>query len=222
MSGDAGDVELGLQLLAPLPHQRRRRQHQHALDHAAQQVFLEHHAGLDSLAEPDFVRQQYAAAELFQHLAHGLDLMAEGFDPMQMGQAQQLVEALRQAEMGEALAQPVPSAVGFRCSLRGGLQRREVELHRQRNVDSNVGQTGGRGRRLDCGGRCGRQCPERTESQGLIQPGQIVALKYPQRGAKPALLRHGQRVQQMVGLPGYIALGVALEVGQRPLGTVAQ
>src|SRR5208337_5121111 len=102
---------------------------------------LEHHAGLDSLAEPDFVGQQNAAAELPQHLAHGLDLMAEGFDPMQMGQAQQLVETLRQAEMGEALAQPVPSAVGFRLAFRGGLQRREIEINRYWNVDINLRQT---------------------------------------------------------------------------------
>ena len=111
VGGGAGDVELGLQLLAPLPDQRRRHQHQHALGHAAQQVLLQHHPGLDGLAEPDLVGQQHPAAELLQHLAHGLDLIPEGLDPAQMRQAQQLVETLRQTEMGEALAQLVPAAI---------------------------------------------------------------------------------------------------------------
>ena len=111
MGGGAGDVELGLELLAPLPDQRRRGQHQHALDHAAQQVLLEHHAGFDGLAEPDLVGEQHPAAELLEHLAHGLDLVPEGLDAAQMRQAEQLVEALREAEMGKALAQTVPAAV---------------------------------------------------------------------------------------------------------------
>jgi hypothetical protein len=72
--------------------------------HAAQQVFFEDHAGLDGLAEPDFVGEQHAAAKLLEHLAHGLDLVPEGFDAAQMRQAEQLVEALREAEMGKALA----------------------------------------------------------------------------------------------------------------------
>ena len=114
VGGRAGDVELGLQLLPPLPDQRRRGEHEHALDHAAQQILLEHHAGLDGLAEPDLVGEQHPAAKLLEHLAHGLDLVPEGFDAAQMRQAEQLVEALRQAEMGKALAQPVPAAVAFR------------------------------------------------------------------------------------------------------------
>ena len=86
------------------PTQRRRGKHEHAVDHAAQQVFFEDHAGLDGLAEPDFVGEQHAAAKLLEHLAHGLDLVPEGFDAAQMRQAEQLVEALREAEMGKALA----------------------------------------------------------------------------------------------------------------------
>jgi len=89
--------------------------------------------------------------------------MAEGFDPMQMGQAQQLVETLRQAEMGEALAQPVPSAVGFRRAFRGGLQRREIEFNRQWNVDINLRQTRRR-RCFDRSRRRSRRYPARTIS----------------------------------------------------------
>ena len=81
------NIELGLKLFPPLPDQRRRRQHQHALHHAAQQILLEHHAGLDGLAEADFVGEQHTAAELLEHLADGLDLIPEGFDAMQVGQA---------------------------------------------------------------------------------------------------------------------------------------
>ena len=144
VGGRAGDVELGLQLLAPLPDQRRRRQHEHALDHAAQQVLLEHHAGLDGLAEPDLVGEQHPAAKLLEHLAHGLDLVPEGFDAAQMRQAEQLVEALRQAEMGEALAQPVPAAVAFRRACHGGQERREIELGAERDIDVDPRQPGRR------------------------------------------------------------------------------
>ena len=118
VGGRAGNVEFGLQLLPPLPDQRRRGQHEHALDHAAQQILLEHHAGLDGLAEPDLVGQQHPAAKLLQHLAHGLDLIPEGLDAAQMRQAKQFVEALRKAEMGKAFAQAryqPPSLAGGRC-----------------------------------------------------------------------------------------------------------
>ena len=104
VGGRAGNVELGLKLLPPLPDQRRRGQHEHAVDYAAQQILLEHHTGFDGLAEPDFVGEQNAAAKLLEHLAHGLDLVPEGFDAAQMRQAEQFVEALREAEMGKALA----------------------------------------------------------------------------------------------------------------------
>ena len=107
----ARDVELVLQLFAPLPDERRRHQHQHALGHAAQQVFLQHHPGLDGLAEPDLVRQQHPAAEPLQHLAHALHLVGERFDAAQMRKAQQFVETLRQAEMAEPLPQSIPATV---------------------------------------------------------------------------------------------------------------
>ncbi len=148
MGGGAGDVELGLELLAPLADQRRRHQHQHVLDHSAQQVFLEHHAGLDGLAEPDFVGQQHPAAELLEHLAHRLDLVPEGLDVAQVGQAQQLVEALRQAEVSEALAQLVPICVILGPALHGGAQERKIELDRERNIDLDPRQSGRRGRLL--------------------------------------------------------------------------
>ena len=135
VGGRAGNVELGLELLPPLPDQRRRGQHEHAVDHAAQQILLEHHAGLDGLAEPDLVGEQHAAAKLLEHLAHGLDLVPEGLDAAQMRQAEQLVEALREAEMGKALAQAVPAAVAVRRLLQGAQQRREIELGAERNID---------------------------------------------------------------------------------------
>ena len=152
VGGGAGDVELGLELLPPLPDQRRRSQHQHAVDHAAQQILLEHHAGLDGLAEPDLVGEQHAAAKLLEHLAHGLDLVPEGLDAAQMRQAEQLVEALREAEMGKALAQAVPGAIAVRRRLQGVQQRREIELGAERNIDLDQRQ-----RR-----RCGRRDADRS------------------------------------------------------------
>ena len=77
VGGRAGDVELGLQFLAPLPDQRGRGQHKHALDHAAQQIFLQHHARFHRLAEAHLVGEQDPAVELFEHLAHGLGLVPE-------------------------------------------------------------------------------------------------------------------------------------------------
>ena len=108
--------ELGLQLLAPLADERSRREHQGALGHAAQRIFLEHHAGFDRLAEPDLIGQQDAAAELLEHLAHRFDLMQQRLEAGEMRQAQELVEALREAEMGEPLAQAEPAAILLRLA----------------------------------------------------------------------------------------------------------
>ena len=82
-------------------------------------------------------------------------------DAAQMRQAEQLVEALREAEMGEALAQAVPAAVAVRRLLHGGHQRREIELGAERDID--VDQRQGRqqqsGRRSAGAGAVGRECP---------------------------------------------------------------
>ena len=98
-------IELRLKLFPPLAHKRSRCEHQNVLDHAAQHIFLKHHAGLDRLAEPDFVGEQHPAAELFEDLAYGLNLVPEGLDAVQVRQAEKLVEALRKAEMCEPLPQ---------------------------------------------------------------------------------------------------------------------
>ena len=150
VGGGALDVKLGLELLPPLPDQRCRSQHQHAVNHAAQQILLEHHSGLDGLAEPDLVSEQHAAAKLLEDLAHGLHLVPEGFDAAQMRQAEQFVEALREAEMGEALAQAPPAAVGLRRRLRSGQQRREIDLGAERDIESMSG-SGGSERGVDGG-----------------------------------------------------------------------
>ena len=129
------EVEFGLQFLPPLPDERGRRQHQHALSHAAQHIFLEDHAGLDGLAEADLVGEQHTAAELLQDLSHGFDLMPERFDAGEMGQAEQFVETLSQAEMGETFAQPPPSAVPFGHMRNRVEQGRKVKLGRKGDVD---------------------------------------------------------------------------------------
>ena len=104
MRGRESQAEFGLQFFPPLPDQRGWRQHQHTLRHAAQRIFLEHHARLDGLAEADLVGEQDTAAELLQNLPHGLDLMPQWFDASQMRKAEQFVEALSEAKMGQTLA----------------------------------------------------------------------------------------------------------------------
>src|SRR6516225_11245978 len=48
----ARNIELGLKFFPPLPDERRRDEHEHAVDDASQQILLEYHPGLDGLAEP--------------------------------------------------------------------------------------------------------------------------------------------------------------------------
>ena len=66
--------------------------------------------------------------ELLQDLAGGLDLVPVGLDLLQIGQAEQLVEAAQQAQMGEAVAQVVADgAPRERGHLRGA--KSGVEEH---------------------------------------------------------------------------------------------
>jgi hypothetical protein len=99
------------------------------------------------LPEPDFVGEQHPAAELLEHLADGLDLIPEGFDAMQVGKAQQFVEALREAQMGEPFAKLVPGAVDFGRAFGGAQKCRQVELGRKRDVDIDARQRRHRRRR---------------------------------------------------------------------------
>src|SRR5881409_4063268 len=75
VTGGKGHVELGRHLLLPLADQRRWRQDEHALDHATQEIFFEHHAGFDRLAQANLVGQQDAPAKLFEYFAHGFSLV---------------------------------------------------------------------------------------------------------------------------------------------------
>jgi hypothetical protein len=153
VGGGEGEAELGLQLLAPLPDQRGGDENQHALGHAAQRVFLQHHAGLDRLAQADLVGEQHAAAELLQDFAHGLDLMPQRLDADDLRQAQELVESLREMQMGEALAQLPPAAVRLGPMRDRAQHGREVGLDRKVDVDVDPGQV----LQLDGGGLgCGR------------------------------------------------------------------
>ncbi len=170
VAGGEGDAEFILQLFAPLADQRGRRKHQDMLGHAAQRIFLEHHAGLDGLAEPDFVRQQNAAAELLEHFAHRFDLMRKRLDPGEVRQAQELVETLRQAEMIEPLAQAEPMAAGFRRVRDRRQERRHIEVDREGNLDIDPRQRrrqrggDGRSRRLASGARrCHLRCGFRLD-----------------------------------------------------------
>ena len=119
ISGRECKTEFGLQFFAPLADQRSRREDQAALGHAAQRIFLEYHARFDRLAEPDLIGKQNATTELLEHLSHRFDLMQQGFDAGKMRQAQELVETLRQTEMGETFAQAEPAATRLRVARQG-------------------------------------------------------------------------------------------------------
>jgi len=82
--------------------------------------------------------------------AHGLDLIPEGLDAVEVRQAEQLVEALRETEARKALAQIVPAAILVRRLLHGGDDWREIELDGERHIDVDQRQLGRRG---GCGGR---------------------------------------------------------------------
>ncbi len=107
----AGDAELGLKFLAPLPDKRRRYEDERLLHHAPQDILLQHHACFDGLTEAHFIGQQYATAKLLEHLAHGLGLVPEGLDLVQMGNAQKLVKALCETEMRKAFPETEPALV---------------------------------------------------------------------------------------------------------------
>ena len=105
VAGGAVDAELARHLVAPLPDQRGRGENQDPFGHAAQDVFLQYHPGLDGLAEPDLVGQQHPAAILLQHLADGLDLVPVRLHALQRRQAEQLVKSLEQAQPDQFAAQ---------------------------------------------------------------------------------------------------------------------
>ena len=98
MACRALDAEFSRHLVAPLADQGGRAQDQHALGHAAQDVFLQHHPGLDGLAEPDLVGQQHPAAILLEHLADGFGLIPVRLNALQRRQAEQFVEPLEQTQ----------------------------------------------------------------------------------------------------------------------------
>ena len=110
-------VKLRPQLLVPLRHQGRRDEDQHPPHQSAQQVLPQQQAGLDRLAEPNFIGQQHPPAEMPQHLANCLDLMRQVVDAGQAFKAEQLVESPQQAEPGELQVQPQPPGVVCRGPL---------------------------------------------------------------------------------------------------------
>jgi hypothetical protein len=61
--------------------------------------------------------------------------MQQRLDPGEMRQAEEFVEALRQAEMGEPLAQAKPLAVLLHVAGHGRQQRRHIELDREWDFD---------------------------------------------------------------------------------------
>ena len=83
------ELELLPQLGAPLLAQRRRHQHQRGAHRSAQQIFLEHDAGLDGLAESDLVRQDRAPVELAHDLEARAHLVRKALDPAQRIQGDQ-------------------------------------------------------------------------------------------------------------------------------------
>ena len=96
VAGGAVDAEFGRHFVPPLADQGSRGQDQDAFGHPAQDVFLQHHSGLDGLAETDLIGQQDAAAILLEDFADGFGLIPMRLDVVQRGQAEQFVEFLEQ------------------------------------------------------------------------------------------------------------------------------
>ena len=87
-----GQTELARQLLPPLFDQSGRGDDEHAADHLAQQVLLEHQSSLNGLAPPHFVAQEAPTTETAQRSLGGFDLVFER-GKVERVQADQLVKA---------------------------------------------------------------------------------------------------------------------------------
>ena len=66
--------------------------------------------------------------------------MRQRLDAGEMRQAQEFIKALRQAEMGEPLAQAKPAAVRLHLACQGRHQRRRIEFDREWDFDVNAWQ----------------------------------------------------------------------------------
>ena len=153
VAGGTVDAELARHFVAPLPDQRGRGKNKDTFGHAAQDVFLQHHPGLDGLAEPDLVGQQHATAVLLQHLADGFDLVPVRLHALQRRQAKQFVESLEQAQPDEFAAQEECRGICTRistdnvdrvgideleCNLKPCLQPCQIRHCRQRRANSAI------------------------------------------------------------------------------------
>jgi hypothetical protein len=74
------DAEARLQLVNPLVAESRGREHEHALDPASTEQLAEDQAGLNGLAEPDFVGEQDARPTAGLHGQRGLELVRHDLD----------------------------------------------------------------------------------------------------------------------------------------------
>ena len=137
VGGHPGKIELVLELLLPLVHQRRHGQHQEPLDHAAREEFLEHEARFDGFAQPHFVGQERPPAQRTDDAQGGADLVFEVSDAA-VGQRQQIVGLIGDPPSGGGLRQEI--AAQIRQGQEAGLQRHLRQLHTDR--DGRRGQRG--------------------------------------------------------------------------------
>ena len=156
---DGREAEFFGQLALPLGDQRRRGQHQGLAHHAARPILFQHEASFDGLAQAHFVSQQGAAFEVAQDLADGLMLVDVAVDAGQRGKADQILEALREAEFLQAAAEEVIRQRAGGCGLRQRGRRKEGHAHARRlGLGWRFGGGGGRRwrrRRLRFRGRRG-------------------------------------------------------------------
>src|SRR5882762_1013905 len=103
--------ELLLELALPLPHERGRRQDQHAAGEPANRELLVDDARLDRLAEAHLVGQDGAAAHVAQHPLGDVDLVRQRLDRVRV-ECDQPFEARDQGDPFRLTPQFVPGAVG--------------------------------------------------------------------------------------------------------------
>ena len=123
------EVELVVQFLLPLIHERRHGEHEEALYHAAREPFLERKAGFDGFAQADFIREQRPSAQRPEHAQYGADLVIEALDAA-IRQRDQIVGLIGYPPLRGAFAQEIAAEVFERE--RGFLKREfgQFDAHR--------------------------------------------------------------------------------------------
>ena len=150
-------AEMRIHLRDPLCDQPTGRDHQSAVHQAAQFQFPENESGLDSLAQPDLIREQEADAVPRNRLPQRSDLVWQGNDRSVDGREKHVFrEQVRQPRRHQKIAQ---ARCGRRCIVPVPCRLHEVAF-RHKHDGVTIGEPDSDGRRIpeikafnDMGGR---------------------------------------------------------------------